>query len=55
MRQNKYVSFYVFKRPYLDEFLDRVCEWYDVVVFTAGEKVSVIGNDEDIARVMKEK
>ncbi len=38
MRQNKYVSFYVFKRPYLDEFLDRVCEWYDVVVFTAGEK-----------------
>ena len=24
-------------------------------VFTAGEKVSVIGNDEDIARVMNEK
>ena len=38
MRENKYVSFYVFKRPYLDLFLDSVCDWYDVVVFTAGEK-----------------
>ncbi len=38
LRNNKYVSFYVYKRPYLDEFLDRVCEWFNVVVFTAGEK-----------------
>lgn len=35
---NRYVSFYVYKRPYLDRFLDAVCEWYDVIVFTAGEK-----------------
>lgn len=38
MRDNRYVSFYVYKRPYLDQFLDAVCEWYDVIVFTAGEK-----------------
>ena len=28
----------MYKRPYLDQFLDAVCEWYDVIVFTAGEK-----------------
>ncbi|KAK8819015.1 hypothetical protein WA538_001595 [Blastocystis sp. DL] len=38
LRDNRYVSFYVYKRPYLDRFLDAVCEWYDVIVFTAGEK-----------------
>lgn len=38
MRDNRYVSFYVYKRPYLDRFFDAVCEWYDVIVFTAGEK-----------------
>lgn len=38
MRDNRYVSFYVYKRPYLDQFLDAVCEWYDIIVFTAGEK-----------------
>lgn len=38
LRNNKYVSFYVYKRPHLDEFLDCVCEWFNVVVFTAGER-----------------
>ncbi|CBK23054.2 uncharacterized protein [Blastocystis hominis] len=38
LRQNKYVSFYVYKRPYLDEFLNQVCQWFDVAIFTAGEK-----------------
>ena len=38
LRQNKYVSFYVYKRPYLDKFLNIVCRWFNVVVFTAGEK-----------------
>ena len=28
----------MYKRPYLDQFLDAVCEWYDIIVFTAGEK-----------------
>ena len=38
LRQNKYVSFYVYKRPYLDEFLNQVCQWFDVAIFTAGDK-----------------
>ena len=38
MRNDKYVSFYVYKRPFLDQFLDKVSQWFDVVVFTAGEK-----------------
>eukprot|EP01119_Soliformovum_irregulare_P019850 TRINITY_DN6368_c0_g1_i4.p1 TRINITY_DN6368_c0_g1~~TRINITY_DN6368_c0_g1_i4.p1 ORF type:complete len:134 (-),score=7.30 TRINITY_DN6368_c0_g1_i4:381-782(-) len=28
-------TFYVIKRPHVDHFIDTVCEWYDVVVFTA--------------------
>nr|XP_016926312.1 CTD nuclear envelope phosphatase 1 homolog [Drosophila suzukii] len=27
---------FVYKRPYLDHFLDRVSKWYDLTVFTAG-------------------
>ncbi|KAK9764370.1 Nuclear envelope morphology protein 1 [Basidiobolus ranarum] len=27
--------YYVFKRPHVDYFLSKVCEWYKVVVFTA--------------------
>ncbi|RKO86745.1 NLI interacting factor, partial [Blyttiomyces helicus] len=27
--------YYVYKRPYCDEFLKKVSEWYNVVVFTA--------------------
>lgn len=38
MQNDKYVSFYVYKRPFLDVFLEFVCSCYDVVVFTAGEK-----------------
>jgi len=29
------ILYYVHKRPYCDEFLRRVCRWYDLVVFTA--------------------
>lgn len=32
------MNFYVFKRPFLDEFLENVCSWFEVVIFTAGEK-----------------
>ncbi|KYQ93731.1 dullard-like phosphatase domain containing protein [Tieghemostelium lacteum] len=28
-------TFYVIKRPHVDTFLEKVCEWYDLVVFTA--------------------
>jgi len=28
------VKFYVFKRPNVEEFLKRVCEWYEVVIFS---------------------
>lgn len=28
-------TFYVTKRPYVDDFLDTVCEWFEVIVFTA--------------------
>lgn len=27
--------FYVLKRPFVDFFLRQVCQWYDVVIFTA--------------------
>ena len=27
--------FYVHKRPHVDQFLETVAQWYDVVVFTA--------------------
>ncbi|KAH8350018.1 hypothetical protein KR084_011509, partial [Drosophila pseudotakahashii] len=30
---------FVYKRPYLDHFLDRVSKWYDLTVFTAGAEV----------------
>lgn len=30
------VKFHVFKRPHVDEFLEIVSQWYDVVIFTAG-------------------
>ncbi|OAA67307.1 nif domain containing protein [Niveomyces insectorum RCEF 264] len=29
------ILYYVHKRPYCDEFLRRVCKWYNLVVFTA--------------------
>jgi len=29
------ILYYVHKRPYCDEFLRRVCQWYNLVVFTA--------------------
>ncbi|KAG9247977.1 NLI interacting factor-like phosphatase-domain-containing protein [Calycina marina] len=29
------VLYYVYKRPYCDEFLRRVCKWYNLVIFTA--------------------
>ena len=38
MRNNKYISFYVYKRPHLDRFLDWASERFDIAVFTAGEK-----------------
>ncbi|EGG23322.1 dullard-like phosphatase domain containing protein [Cavenderia fasciculata] len=31
-------TFYVIKRPHVDYFLERVAEWYDIVVFTASMK-----------------
>jgi len=27
--------FHILKRPYVDLFIDTVCEWYDVMIFTA--------------------
>ncbi|XP_039486581.1 CTD nuclear envelope phosphatase 1 homolog [Drosophila santomea] len=32
-------TIYVYKRPYLDHFLDRVSKWYDLTVFTAGAEI----------------
>ncbi|KAI1040828.1 hypothetical protein LB505_008796 [Fusarium chuoi] len=29
------ILYWVNKRPYCDEFLRRVCKWYNLVVFTA--------------------
>ncbi|KAH8394851.1 hypothetical protein KR222_008059, partial [Zaprionus bogoriensis] len=29
------IEFHVFKRPYVDEFLDFVSKWYDLVIYTA--------------------
>jgi CTD nuclear envelope phosphatase 1 len=34
--EKQLVKFHVFKRPYVDKFLEIVSQWYDVVVFTAG-------------------
>jgi Dullard-like phosphatase family protein len=28
-------TFYVIKRPHVDNFLKKVCEWFDVIIFTA--------------------
>jgi len=28
-------TFYVIKRPYVDDFLRKVSEWYDIIIFTA--------------------
>lgn len=33
------VSFYVYKRPHVDFFLQTVAQWYDLVVFTASMEV----------------
>merc|ERR1712037_22851 len=33
------VSFYVYKRPHVDYFLQTVSQWYDLVVFTASMEV----------------
>ncbi|XP_016973317.2 CTD nuclear envelope phosphatase 1 homolog [Drosophila rhopaloa] len=33
------VTFYVYKRPHLDYFLDRVSKWYDLTIFTAGIEI----------------
>ncbi|XP_016957812.1 CTD nuclear envelope phosphatase 1 [Drosophila biarmipes] len=33
------ISFRVFKRPHVDEFLDFVSKWYDVVIYTASLEV----------------
>lgn len=30
---------YVFKRPHVDFFLDRVAEWYNIVVYTAAKEI----------------
>ncbi|XP_033159880.1 CTD nuclear envelope phosphatase 1 homolog [Drosophila mauritiana] len=32
-------TIYVYKRPYLDHFLDRVSKWYDLTVFTSGAEI----------------
>ena len=56
MRQDHYVSFYVYKRPFLDFFLYQVTEWFDVVIFTAGEKIyadSVINAIDPYGRIKK--
>jgi len=29
------ILYYVHKRPFCDEFLKKVCKWYNVVIFTA--------------------
>ncbi|KAF1814537.1 hypothetical protein P152DRAFT_392540 [Eremomyces bilateralis CBS 781.70] len=29
------ILYYVHKRPYCDEFLRKVCKWYNLIVFTA--------------------
>eukprot|EP01133_Synstelium_polycarpum_P004056 gene4056-4714_t len=31
-------TFYVIKRPHVDYFIEKVAEWYDVVIFTASMK-----------------
>eukprot|EP01103_Thecamoeba_quadrilineata_P011648 TRINITY_DN2821_c0_g2_i2.p1 TRINITY_DN2821_c0_g2~~TRINITY_DN2821_c0_g2_i2.p1 ORF type:complete len:233 (-),score=25.53 TRINITY_DN2821_c0_g2_i2:174-872(-) len=33
-----YSVFYVFKRPHVDYFLEKVSEWYDIIIFTASMK-----------------
>jgi Dullard-like phosphatase family protein len=31
-------EFFVIKRPFVDQFLEQVCKWYNVYIFTAGVK-----------------
>jgi hypothetical protein len=35
------VKFYVYKRPHVDFFLSVVCQWYDLVIFTASMQVCI--------------
>ena len=35
MLDNQQICYYVYKRPHVDFFLQKVAEWFHVVVFTA--------------------
>eukprot|EP00941_MAST-03F_sp_MAST-3F-sp1_P001118 g1118.t1 len=37
--QDRLSTFYVNCRPHLQEFLDTVCQWYDVSIFTASKRL----------------